>query len=98
MNAETNITLANPCSESQHETGESKASAHYRWVKCIGCAGEIGVPHTWEGDSADCPQCGTQVRVNGSLQYRPPGQAMPVQAVILETRESGTIANRGCGA
>jgi hypothetical protein len=78
VSQETGITAEKPREKHQHEPTASNPPAEYRWVKCIGCEGEIGVPATWEGDTADCPQCGTQVRVDGRLHYRPPSRPTPL--------------------
>jgi hypothetical protein len=78
VSQETSITAEKPCGKNQHEPSERNPSAEYRWIRCVGCEGEIGIPATWESDTADCPQCGTQVRVNGRLQYRPPSRPTPL--------------------
>jgi hypothetical protein len=49
----------------------------YRWIRCKGCKGEVGIPSDWSQDTVDCPQCGMAVQVRGGVLYRPPIQADP---------------------
>jgi hypothetical protein len=86
MSQETNITLEPSRGTEPSEPSASSSSKDYKWVKCVGCDGEIGVPPGWEGDTADSPRCGTQVRVNGRLQYRPPNRSVAVEAAAPSAR------------
>jgi hypothetical protein len=50
-------------------------SEDYRWIRCRGCKGEVGIPSDWPHDTVECPQCGMAVQVwihvHGKVLYRP---------------------------
>jgi hypothetical protein len=55
----------------------------YRWIKCVGCGGEVGIPSDWSASTVECPKCGLSVQVGGGILYRPPA---PVQRPELFRR------------
>jgi len=55
----------------------------YRWIKCAGCGGEVGVPPDWKENTVQCPHCGSVHYVGSSVLYRPP---TPVQQPEVHRR------------
>jgi hypothetical protein len=68
----TCATTAQPTSSAPQD-----GTGPYRWIRCGGCHGEIGIPPDWKERSVECPKCETwvQVKANGQVVYRPPGEA-----------------------
>src|SRR5260370_41940449 len=60
----------------------------YRWIKCEGCDGRIGIPADWNENTVICPKCESVVPVNGRVLYLPPNMA---------ARHQDTAANPGTG-
>ena len=42
----------------------------YRWTRCNGCQGEIGIPADWARPTVACPRCGQTVQASGTILYR----------------------------
>jgi hypothetical protein len=49
----------------------------HRWLKCIGCKGEVGLPHDWDEPSVSCPRCGEVIITNPKILYRPEERPAP---------------------
>jgi hypothetical protein len=55
----------------------------FRWIRCEGCRGEVGIPSDWNESTVDCPECGMAVQVLGRVLYRtvqPVAHSVPQQA------------------
>jgi DNA-directed RNA polymerase subunit RPC12/RpoP len=72
MSDDTNITT-----EAFVPIAHTSSSDEYRWIKCRGCGGKVGVPLDWKENSVECPECGATVLVNDRVLYRPPDDPVP---------------------
>lgn len=41
-----------------------------RWIRCPGCSGEIGVPHSYPADAIACPKCAAIVSIDERIRIR----------------------------
>ena len=61
-----------------------------RWIECVGCGGEVGVPDGFSGQTATCPKCGALVAIDGSgpnvVQWRPARRPNPLPLACNLTR------------
>ncbi len=57
-----------------------------RWIECVGCGGEVGVPDGFSGQTATCPKCGALVAIDGSgpnvVQWRPAQAPEPIASRV----------------
>jgi hypothetical protein len=44
-----------------------------RWLTCVGCSGEVGLPPRWKQSTIRCPKCGAIIPVDheSELRWRP---------------------------
>jgi endogenous inhibitor of DNA gyrase (YacG/DUF329 family) len=57
-----------------------------RWISCVGCGGEVGIPNDWTEPTATCPKCGAEVACQSSvIQWRPAPVPTPNEPPIVES-------------
>jgi hypothetical protein len=65
-----------PAPNQQFNDPPAKNEKEYRWVKCTGCGGEVGIPSDRTDGTVKCPQCKATVAIyDEGLIYRPPALA-----------------------
>ncbi len=67
----------------------------YRWFKCQGCGGDVGIPSDWKGSTVECPECGLSVRMHGQVLYRPRVETPAPQATDPKSELDQTSSANG---
>jgi hypothetical protein len=81
--------------QSNSATGVSEPNAansqseDYRWIKCLGCAGNVGIPLDWKENTVECPHCGLSIQGRTRFLYRP----APDQAPAISSAPASAVAS-----